>query len=42
MTRPSPVWFDAAAISDQMRRVDAVAAMRELFEAHGQGRALLH
>jgi L-arginine dehydrogenase len=38
MTQPSPAWLDAAAVADQMRRVDAVAAMRELFKAHGQGR----
>ncbi|MBA1159035.1 ornithine cyclodeaminase family protein [Microvirga mediterraneensis] len=38
MTQPSPAWLDATAVLDRMRRVDAVAAMRELFEAHGRGR----
>jgi L-arginine dehydrogenase len=38
MTQPSPAWLDAAAVEDRMRRVDAVSAMRELFEAHGQDR----
>jgi L-arginine dehydrogenase len=38
MTQPSPTWLDAAAVEDRMRRIDAVAAMRALFEAHGQGR----
>ncbi|WP_262298240.1 ornithine cyclodeaminase family protein [Microvirga sesbaniae] len=38
MTQPSPTWLNAAAVEDRMKRVDAVAAMRSLFEAHGQGR----
>jgi len=39
MTPLPPAWLDAAAVENLMKRVDAVAAMRELFEAHGQGRA---
>jgi L-arginine dehydrogenase len=38
MTQPSPSWLNAAAVEDRMKRVDAVTAMRNLFEAHGQGR----
>ena len=37
MTQPSPSWLNAAAVEDRMKRVDAVTAMRNLFEAHGQG-----
>ena len=38
MTQPSPAWLDATAVEGRMKRVDAVAAMRDLFEAYGQGR----
>ena len=41
MTQPSPAWLNAAAVEDRMKRVDAVAAMRNLFQAHGQGRVTL-
>jgi L-arginine dehydrogenase len=37
MTQPSPAWLDAAAVEDRLKRVDAVRAMRDLFEAHGRG-----
>jgi L-arginine dehydrogenase len=38
MTQPSPTWLDADAVAAKMQRFDAVAAMRALFKAHGQGR----
>ena len=38
MTQPSPAWLDATTVEGRMKRVDAVAAMRDLFETYGQGR----
>jgi len=40
MTQPSPARLNAAAVEDRMKRIDAIAAMRNLFEAYGQGRAV--
>jgi hypothetical protein len=40
MTQPSPARLNAAAVEDRTKRIDAIAAMRNLFEAYGQGRAV--
>ncbi|KLK89724.1 hypothetical protein AA309_29865 [Microvirga vignae] len=40
MKQLHPAWLDAAAVENLAKRINAVAAMRELFQAHGQGRAV--